>query len=375
MPTNAQIKDALDALGAHQLAAHECFGGAAAVLRDGEPVCETYFGDDRFSNRALFRLASMTKLFTAAAMMKLCEDKRLALDTPVSAYLPAFAHLKIGVLTADGSVRAAAMPPREITLFDLLTHTAGLGADTLGNREYDLMPAAEKVTLARAVDWYGANFHLAFAPGSRAAYSGFAGYDVLARIAELVTGMPFDTYLKAAFFEPLGMPDTTFAPTPEQYARLSPVHKRVHGEDAEVNFRGEVFRGLPPTYAAAGAALVSSLPDLVRFFRMLAHGGELDGVRVLRPESVKSLIAPQLPADLPGLLPGESNAFGCFTVVGTHRLPRGSVYTHGAYGTHALYLPRENLVGIFLKNSYVDMSLTSHATVEFENALLGRSGA
>ena len=56
-------------------------------------------------------------------------------------------------------------------------------------------------------------------------------------------------------------------------------------------------------------------------------------------------------------------------------LPRGSVYTHGAYGTHALYLPRENLVGIFLKNSYVDMSLTSHATVEFENALLGRSGA
>ena len=103
MPTNAQIKDALDALGAHQLAAHECFGGAAAVLRDGEPVCETYFGDDRFSNRALFRLASMTKLFTAAAMMKLCEDRGLALDTPVSAYLHAFAHLKIGVLTADGS--------------------------------------------------------------------------------------------------------------------------------------------------------------------------------------------------------------------------------------------------------------------------------
>ena len=353
MPTNAQIKDALDALGAHQLAAHECFGGAAAVLRDGEPVCETYFGDDRFSNRALFRLASMTKLFTSAAMMKLCEDKGLALDTPVSAYLPAFAHLKIGVLTADGGVRA------HLSVMEALL----------------ILCSMEKVTLARAVDWYGANFHLAFAPGSRAAYSGFAGYDVLARIAELVTGMPFDTYLKAAFFEPLGMPGTTFAPTPEQYVRLSPVHKRVHGEDAEVNFRGEVFRGLPPTYAAAGAALVSSLPDLVRFFRMLAHGGELDGVRVLRPESVKSLIAPQLPADLPGLLPGESNAFGCFTIVGTHRLPRGSVYTHGAYGTHALYLPRENLIGIFLKNSYVDMSLTSHATVEFENALLGRSGA
>ena len=107
---------------------------------------------------------------------------------------------------------------------------------------------------------------------------------------------------------------------------------------------------------------------------MLAHGGELCGVRVLRPESVRSLIEPKLPDALPGLLPGENNAFGCFAVTGPHRLPRGSVYTHGAYGTHALYLPREDIIGIFLKNSYVDMSLTSHATVEFENALLGRSG-
>lgn len=375
MPTDAQIKTALDALGAHQLAAHECFGGAAAVLRDGEPICESYFGGDRFSGRALFRLASMTKLFTAAAVMKLAEDGRLDIGAPVSAYLPAFAHLKIGALTADGQVRAASMPRRAITLFDLLTHTAGLGADTLGNREYDLMPPAEKVSLARAVDWYGAEFHLAFEPGSRAAYSGFAGYDVLARIAELVTGMSFGAYLKAAFFDPLGMPDTTFAPTPEQYARFSPVQKRVRGEEIEVDFRGEVFRGLPTTYEAAGAALASTLPDLIRFFRMLAHGGELCGVRVLRPESVRSLIEPKLPDGLPGLAPGENNAFSCFVVTGTHRLPRGSVYTHGAYGTHALFLPRENLIGIFLKNSYVDMSLTSHATVEFENALLGRSGA
>lgn len=373
MPTDRQIKDALDALGARQLAAHECFGGAAAVLRGGDVVCETYFGDARFSADALFRLASMTKLITAAAVMRLCEDGKLDIHAPVSTYLPAYGHLKIGVLCADGSVRAAAMPPREITLFDLLTHTAGLGADTLGNREYDLMPPAEKVSLARATDWYGAHFHLAFAPGSRAAYSGFAGYDVLARVAELVTGMSFGAYLQNAFFDPLGMPDTTFSPTPAQYARLSPVHKRVRGEDAEVDFHGEVFRGLPQSYTAAGAALVSSLPDLIRFFRMLACGGALPGgARVLRPESVRQMVTPQLPANLPGLLPGESNAFGCFAVVGTHRLPRGSVYTHGAYGTHALRLPRENLIGIFLKNSYVDMSLTAHATVEFENALLGR---
>ena len=87
MPTDAQIRTALDTLGTHQLAAHECFGGAAAVLRDGEVICESYFGGDRFSDRALFRLASMTKLFTAAAVMKLAEDGRLNIEAPVSTRL------------------------------------------------------------------------------------------------------------------------------------------------------------------------------------------------------------------------------------------------------------------------------------------------
>lgn len=315
----------------------------------------------------------MTKLFTAAAIMKLCEEGKLTIGTPVSAFLPAYAHLKLGRLMSDGQVRAAAMPQREITIFNLLTHTAGLGADTLGNREYDLMPLSEKVSLTRAADWYAAQFHLAFEPGSRAAYSGFAGYDVLARIAELVTGMPFDAYLRTAFFDPLDMPSTTFTPTTAQYARLVPMHRRVHGEDAEIDFHGAVFRGLPVSYTAAGASLVSSLPDLVRFCCMLAQGGSLDGVRVLRRESVQALTAPHLSDALPGLLPGENHAFGCFAVTGAHRLPRGSAYAHGAYGTHILFLPREDRIGIFLKNSYVDVALTAHATVEFEQILCGRA--
>lgn len=373
MPTDEKVKAALEALADDQLTKRECFGGAAAVLRDGEPICETYFGDERFSRRSLFRLASMTKLFTAAAVMQLAEAGKLSLSAPVSTYLPAFAHLKRGVLGADGQIRDAAMPHREITLFDLLTHTAGLGADTLGNREYDLTPASEKVSLARVTDWYAAQFHLAFEPGEKAAYSGFAGYDVLARIVEVVCEMPFGEVLRNRIFEPLGMTDTTFKPSAGQYARLVPMHKRVRGEDIEADFHGAVFRGLPTSYEAAGAALVSSLPDVVRFLTMLARGGELDGVRILRPESVEAMVSPKLPDGLPGLLSGENNAFGCFVITGMHRLPRGSVYTHGAYGTHALWLPKEKLLGVFLKNSCFDMSLTSHSTILFENALLGRT--
>lgn len=373
MQSDMPIKTALSALGARQLAAHECFGGAAAVIQGGKPNCMLYFGDNRFSPQALFRLASVTKLFTAAAIMKLCEERRLTVEASVSTFLPSFAHLKLGKLMSDGQVRAAAMPQREITVFDLLTHTAGLGADTLGNREYDLMPISEKVSIARAVDWYAAHFHLAFEPGSRAAYSGFAGYDVLARIVELITAMPFDAYLRTVFFNPLGMPDTTFTPTSAQYARLVPMHRRIHGEDTEIDFHGAVFRGLPITYTAAGASLVSSLPDLVRFCCMLAQGGSLEGIRVLRPESVQALIAPRLADALPGLLPGENHAFGCFAVTGAHRLPRGSAYAHGAYGTHILFLPHENRIGIFLKNSYVDMTPTAHAVIEFEQTLCGRA--
>ena len=118
-----------------------------------------------------------------------------------------------------------------------------------------------------------------------------------------------------------------------------------------------------PTDAQIRTAL-----DTLGTHQLAAHECFGGAAAVLRPESVRCMIAPKLPDNLPGLLPGENNAFGCFVVTGAHRLPRGSVYTHGAYGTHALFLPRENLVGILLKNSYVDMSLTSHATNEFENA-------
>lgn len=372
MSNDENIKSALDALANDQLAKRECFGGAAAVLRDGELICETYFGDERFSRSSLFRLASMTKLFTAAAVMQLAEMGKIELSAPVSAYLPAFAHMRCGVLGADGTVCDAAMPLREITLFDLLTHTAGLGSDSLGNREYDLTPPSAKVSLAEVTDWYAEHFHLAFEPGARAAYSGFAGYDVLARIIEVVCEMPFGEVLHKNIFEPLGMPDTTFRPSAAQYARIVPMHKRVRGEDVEVDFRGAVFRGLPTSYEAAGASLVSTLPDVIRFMSALAHGGELDGVRILRRESVEEMISPKLSDGLPGLVSGENNAYGCFAVTGTHRLPRGSVYTHGAYGTHALWLPKKGLLGVFLKNSCFDMSLTSHSTVMFENALLGR---
>lgn len=364
------MQQKLHALFDAQLAARECFGGAAAVLKGGEVLFHEHFGDDRFCENSLYRLASVTKIFTAAAVLQLQDAGKLDITAPVSAYLPAYKHLQLGKINSDGQIAAMGLPAREITLFDLLTHTAGLGADELGNREYAVMPTDAKTSLKSVTDYYGEHFHLAFAPGTKAAYSGFVGYDVLARIVELVSGVTFNEYLQTNLFLPLGMTDTTFQPTDGQYARLVPMHQRLSGEDREVNFRGNLYRGMPRSYEAGGASLISSMQDVLLFCKMLLGGGELDGVRVLSAEAVRAMLTPALTDGLDGLLHGENHGIGCFMATGAHRLPKDTVFSHGAYGTHILLRPLENFAAVFLKNSFFDMSTASHSTIDFEKAVL-----
>ncbi len=356
--------DKLHNLFESQLCARECFGGAAAVIKGGEVVfCES-FGDERFNEKSLYRLASVTKIITAAAILRLHEDGRLNVYDKVSKYLPQFAYLSLGAVSPNGNVYSVGLPKREITLFDLLTHSAGLGCDELGNREYAVMPTDEKVSLERVTAYYGKNFHLAFEPSSRFAYSGFAGFDVLARISEIVCGMRFNDIVQTLVCKPLSMTDTTFQPSEEQYARIVPMHQRISGEDREVNFRGNLYRGMPRTYEAAGASLVSSINDMIKFCKALLYGG------LLKEETLSLMFAPALPDGIDGLSRGENTGLGCFVISGQHRLLKGTVYSHGAYGTHLLLDKSRDIAAIFLKNSFFDMSTTSHATVEFENAVM-----
>ena len=360
------MREKLHALFRDQIEQKECFGGAAAVIKNGEVTFNESFGDERFNENSLYRLASVTKIITAAAVLKLHEDEKLSIYDKVSKYLPQYARLSLGAIAPNGMTYSMSMPRREITVFDLLTHTAGLGADELGNREYAVMPTEEKVSLERVCDYYGKNFHLAFEPGERAAYSGFAGFDVLARIVEIVTGKRFNSYLQEAICAPLSMSDTTFVPTSQQYERIVPMHKRVRGEDIEVDFKGSLYRGLPVSYEAAGASLVSSMSDMIKFCKALLSGG------LLRDETVVLMFAPALENGLCGLPKGENIGLGCFNISGEHRLPRGIVYSHGAYGTHVLFDKSKGFAAIFLKNSMFDMAINSHSTVEFEKAVLDR---
>ena len=366
MQNSEKIKADLLALGKEQLTSHECFGGAMAVISDGETVINETFGDERFNEKSIFRLASVTKIFTAAAVIKLHTEGKLDIYSPVSAYLPEFKYIQLGNMTAGGLIYSMGLPKREVTLFDLLTHTAGLGADTLGNREYTVMPPEAKQTLRSVCDWYAKEFHLAFEPGSRAAYSGFAGYDVLARVCETVTGKSFNGYLAEAIFTPLGMTDTTFQPTDEQYGRIVPMHKQISGADKEIDFKGTLFRGMPRTYEAAGASLISSMSDILAFCKMLLSGGG----DVLTEEATRMMLSAKLDGGLQGLENGENNCFGCFIAEDSHRLPKGTVLCHGAYGTHIILDLEKKFAAVFLKNSMFDMTNPSKSTLAFEKAVL-----
>lgn len=348
-----------------QLEAKECFGGAAAVIKNREVIFNESFGDERFNENSIYRLASVTKIIVSAAILRLYEEGKLDIYDKVSKYFPSFARLSLGAVAPNGMIYSTLMPSREITLFDLLTHTAGLGSDDMGNREYTVMPPEEKVSLKRVTEYYGKNFHLAFEPGSRYAYSGFAGFDVLGAIAESVTGKSLDVLVKEYVCEPLSMTDTTFQPTDGQFARIVPMHHRVGGVDKEVDYKGRVFRGMERSYEAAGASLVSSVGDMIKLVNALMYGG------LLKDETVDLMFAPALKEGLAGLARGENSGLGCFVISGEHRMRKGVVFSHGAYGTHIVIDRKNALAGIFMKNSLFNMSTNSPATVEFEKAVLG----
>ena len=361
-----KLNNAIGDLGKRLIDGGECFGGAAAIIENGEVTVNMHFGDSRFKADSLYRLASVTKLFTAAAVMKLFDGKNIDVHTPVCDFIPSFSKITLGRLNSDGSVSTVGKPSRPVTVFDLLTHTAGLGVGELGTREYSLIPSDVKTSLRSVTEYYANNFHLAFDPGTKAAYSGFAGYDVLARIVEIISGDAFDGYLQNEICRPLGMVDTTFQPTDEQYARIVPMHKRISGENREIDFRGTLFRGIPRTYEAAGASLVSSADDILRFCRMLLNGGE----GVMDSASVRRMLTPLLDRSLEGLSDGENNCFGCFAAVGDHRLPKETVYSHGAYGTHIILQPEKKFAAVLLVNSLSDMSTAPHSALEFEKIVL-----
>src|SRR5260370_323564 len=241
---------------------------------------------------SIFWIDTTSKPITATAVLMLIEAGKLSLDDPISKYIPELGGLK----TAGGKTQRN-------TLRHLLTHTSGMGETT------DEEAKAAR-TLSDPVPAL-ASKHLAFQPGSQSKYWQ-SGILTLGRIVEIVSGLPFEVFLRTRIFDPLGMKDTTFYLTEAQMPRWVIPAKR-EGEQllpAEI----ALLYGHLPTwrdhYPASNGGLFSTAPDYTRFAQMLLSGGVFDGRRYLTAESVRMMSTVQTGDLVTGFTPGNGWGLG-----------------------------------------------------------------
>lgn len=342
---------------------HKVFGSAYLVAC-GDKTVKACFGNNSLhserpvTDKTLFRLASMTKPITAVATLILVERGLLSLDDGIDRYLPEFRDVKI--IDAEGNSR----PPRSIpTLRHILTHTSGIGSNY---EKLTDMTATDRATLDAAVAYYRSK-GLDFEPGSTQMYSGVGAFDVLTKIIETVSGRDYLTFLKDEILLPLGMTDTTFLPTEEQWSRMVRMHSKRDGESAEFAMHdGCVFESTPATHFLGGAGLVSTLSDYAKFARMLLCKGTLDGVRILSEESVAAMSTPYFPTS-----DNESWGLGVRVITSESypHLPVGSFGWSGAYGSHFWIDPKNDLFAVFMKNSMFDGGAANESARSFERAV------
>ena len=312
---------------------------------------------------AVFRIMSMTKPIVAVAVLMMVEEGRMRLTDPVSRFVPALAALPLATDTTTG--QSSRETRIDITLRDLLTHTAGFmtrvgtnqPAITIGPNDSlaDVMPRLGNATLD-------------FEPGTQWAYSGQYGFDVLVRAVEVASGMPFDRFAERRIFGPLAMDDTFFFP-PENHPRIASLYASADGRlvpQAELGFvNGAYFSG--------GGGLFSTAEDYLKFAQMLLDGGELDGTRFLSRKTVDLMRSAFIPDTLPGRTTGEGYGLGVRVV--TDRAARNTLLSNGSYGwsgafnTHFFIDPEEDVIGIFMTQSAF-LATRQQVRDDFETAVM-----
>jgi CubicO group peptidase (beta-lactamase class C family) len=312
----------------------------------------------------IFRIYSMSKPVTGLAAMQAIEAGSLALDQPISDILPAFADMR--VLAGDdlGLTRPATGP---ILVRHLLTHTAGLsyainpeGALPPVYRELGLTPmgggGSPAPGAAPTLEAFGerlSTLPLASDPGTRMDYS--VGLDLLGLVLERVEGQPFADVLRERLFEPLGMVDTAFHVPPEKLGRLATNYRLANGGlEVDDDPTDSAYAG-SPGLPSGGSGLVSTARDYMRLCAMLLNEGELDGVRVMAPETVRLACSNLAP---PGVFTLLGDGFGAgqrVVLPESERdgdLPAGSVSWGGAAGT-TQWVDRANGLALVLMTQFM----------------------
>lgn len=208
-------------------------------------------------------------------------------------------------------------------------------------------------TLSERVDWM-AKVPLDFQPGEFAGYSAGMAFDVLGRIVEVVSGKALNDFIQEEICRPLSIPDLGFILTAEQKARLSRLYLARGGELTDVtesDASWKIVDPLPGGYCSGSAGMLGSLESYDRFVSMLANGGELDGVRILKPETVAMMSTNSSPRRLE-MAPGIGWGLGMIVHEDTRRsgrkLSRGSFGWSGAYGCHFFIDPAREITAVMM---------------------------
>lgn len=328
--------------------------------------------DKPMQKDTIFRIYSMTKPIAAAAVIMLCEDGKLDLDAPTSVYLPELDGLKVA-MDAEGESLTLVEADRDMTVRDLMRHTAGLpgaarymaGQTAVDKcyREAGLHHLHE-CDLQEMVKRLG-RIPLLYQPGTKWHYSIAA--DVLGRLIEVASGQPFDVFLAERIFQPLGMHDTGFYVPEEKIDRFASMYgPKPEGGlqtiDAPEGGTGHVSENSfiqKPKFLSAGGGLVSTAADFARFCLMLSGRGTLEGKALMKSESVELMTRNHLPAHLIPLdkKPDERYAglgFGLGVSVRVRQtdwIPASQVGEYGWIGgasTEFWISPRDELVAITL---------------------------
>lgn len=288
-PAAAGALSQIDAVLRAGVRAGDFSGVVAMAATDAGVVYEGAFGKRRLGESqamtrdTIFGVASMVKLITTVAALRLVEQGKLSLEAPVPEIDPA-----IGVPQVLDGFDAAGKPlfrpaGRPMTLHDLLTHTSGFTYRLWDRRALQYASAITKLSAAERKALPHAP--LMFDPGERWQYGG--GIDWVGRLVKAVSGEPLGVHFRKHIFDPLGMNDTGFVLSPAQWTRKASGHQRLReGSLKAAPVAPRPKRQPPPEAFTGGGGIYSSAPDYLTLLRMLMHGGVLNGVRILRPETV-----------------------------------------------------------------------------------------
>jgi CubicO group peptidase (beta-lactamase class C family) len=357
-------------------------GAVVAIAKDGKLAYLQAVGfQDRakttpMKTNSIFWIASMSKPVTSVAAMILVDDGKLEPDAPVGKYLPEIGDMRVALQNTDPATGEAEYgiglpqpPKRSMTVRDLLRHTSGLIYPEMdfaypergladANADFgirmihwlysriDATAYRRDTTLKDFVSAL-ARLPLAHQPGEVHEYGWSA--DVLGRVVEVASGEPLDQFLQNRIFAPLHMVDTGFYVPEAKLGRLVDAPMAERPRIWDVTRPAKLFSG--------GGGLVSTAPDYLRFCQMLLNGGELDGVRLLTPQTVKQMTTNALPSgtrifggDEVGSRAGTDFGLGfAIRADPVHSWVPGAVGSFswaGYWGTYFWIDPAEKLIGV-----------------------------